>query len=269
MRADGTQLHAVPLPHSPAYYPSVSPDGTKLLYTTSFVPTSDGGNDTALYLFDFASQTALLVVSSFSMSYSALSPDLQTVAYSANYGLYAIGADGTNNRSLVVGSPGNGAYGHPTFASDSKTILYGTLGVVGSVESDGTNNQTLLTGVVGSFWYPNPAFSPDYSQIAVGIFCDQTSPFDLLVFQYASLAETACSSGTVLTTVSESSAENMGATDPSWGPTGLIAYGSYSDVWVIPATGGTPTNVTSKLTGDAGAFTASDPVWAPACAAVP
>ena len=59
------------------------------------------------------------------------------------------------------------------------------------------------------------------------------------------------------------------ANDPSWGSNGLIAYESYPDVYVIPAGGGTPTDLTASMTGDAGTVTAQDPVWAPACAQVP
>src|SRR5580700_758732 len=34
MRADGGGGHPVTMPHSPSLYPSVSPDGTKILYAT-------------------------------------------------------------------------------------------------------------------------------------------------------------------------------------------------------------------------------------------
>ncbi len=269
MRADGTELHPVPLPHAPALYPSVSPDGMKLLYVTYYPTTVDGGDDSNLYVYDFANGTATLVVTAPELAYSALSPDGQTIAYAAGYTLYAIGSDGTNNRALLSGTDVTTGYGHPAFARDSQTIVYGALGTIGSIRADGSDGVTLLTGVVGSFEYPNMAFSPDYTEIVTGIFCSPTAPQALIVFPYAALPGEACASGTVLADVNESSSFNMGANDPSWGPNGLIAYGANADVYVIPAAGGTPSPLTRALTGDAGLLTASDPVWAPACAAIP
>ncbi len=114
--------------------------------------------------------------------------------------------------------------------------------------------------------YPNAGFSPDRRRLAVGVDCDPTSLPAIAVFDWASLPAP-CASGQVVAQVSESSAFN-GANDPSWGPTGLIAYGSDSDVYVVPATGGTPTDVTQGLT-DAGMLTAEEPVWAPGCVVVP
>ncbi len=268
MRADGSEVHRVPLPESPALYPSVSRDGTKLLYVSNAPDAGDGGG-AGLFLYDFATRSSTLVVTAAEIDYSAISPDGQTIAYTAGYSLDAVAPDGTDIRSLLVGSDTTTGYGHPAFTADSRAIVYGALGVIGAIDVDGTNNQTLLTGIVGSFEYPNMAFSPDYTQIVTGIFCNQESPLALLIFPYASLPGEACTSGRVLVDVSASAALNMGANDPSWGPTGLIAYGSNADVYVIPATGGTATNLTAKLTGDAGTITASDPVWAPPCTPVP
>ena len=106
----------------------------------------------------------------------------KTIAYTAGYSLDAVAPDGTDIRSLLVGSDTTTGYGHPAFTADSRAIVYGALGVIGAIDVDGTNNQTLLTGIVGSFEYPNMAFSPDYTQIVTGIFCNQESPLALLIF---------------------------------------------------------------------------------------
>jgi WD40-like Beta Propeller Repeat len=248
MRSDGTAGHPVSLPHSPAFFPSVSPDGSKLLYATSLYPDGgyDGGADSALYLYDFASQTSTL--------------DGKTVAYVSGYSLHDIAPDGTNDLALLVGPNNCGTgYGHPVFASDSSTIVYGTGGIIGAIGIDGSGNETLLTAIAGSFQYPNPAFSPDYQRIVMGAFCDQSTPNALRIYAYASLPGATCESGQLLADVSNGAASNM-ANDPSWSPGGLIAYGSGQDVFVIDASGGTPTNMTSGLTGDGGTLAAADPV---------
>jgi Tol biopolymer transport system component len=269
MRADGTAGHRVSLPHSPALNASVSPDGSKLLYASYMPPVVDGGVDSTLYVYDFATQTATAVVTTTELTYSALSPDGRTVSYVTGYSLRAIDADGHDDRSLLVGPNSDGSgYGHPVFEPDSRTIVYATGGIIGAIRADGSNDVSLLDAIPGSFQYPNPAFSPDYQHIVVGLFCGQTSPEALRIYPFASLPGATCESGTILTPVNEGASPNS-ANDPSWGTNGLIAYSSYPDVFVIDAAGGTPVNLTAGLTGDAGTVTASDPVWAPGCAPIP
>jgi WD40 repeat protein len=268
MRADGSEGHLLSLPHGPAFNASVSPDGSKLLYATFAPPASAGGTDSTLYLYDFNARAATSIVMTNELTYSALSPDGQTVSYVSAYSLQAIDVEGVNDRTLLAGPNDSGTgYGHPVFEPDSHTIVYGTGGIVGAIGDDGSNDTTLLQALPGSFQYPNIAFSPDYSQIAVGLFCDQTSPDALRVYPWSSLPGASCAGGQILTDVSAGSSPNE-ANDPSWGANGLIAYASGANVWVIPPSGGSPTNMTATLTGDAGVVTASDPVWAPGCAPI-
>jgi len=269
--ADGTGGHFVILPHDHAAFPSVSPDGTKLLYATALPPDAGGGPDvdSALYVYDFASHSDSLVVTTSQLTYSALSPDGRFVSYVSGYTLRAIGSDGSNDHALLSGPSDQGSgYGHPTFAADSRTVLYGTGGEVGAIEVDGSGDRNLLDAIPGSFQYPNPAFSPDYQRIVVGAFCSQTSPYALRIYAYSSLPGTTCDSGQLLVDVNDGASFNL-ANDPSWGPDGRIAYASGKDVWIIEATGGTPTSLTAALTADGGTVQAADPVWVPGCADVP
>jgi Tol biopolymer transport system component len=268
MRADGSSLHVVDLPHGPALYPSVSPDGTKLLYATFMTPVVDGGVDSTLYLYDFATGTSSVVVTTTELSYSALSPDGKTVAYTTGYDLHDVSTDGTNDVTLLTGPNCGTGYGHPTFGPDSRTIVYVTGGVVGAIGVDGSGNELLMSADPGALYYPNVGFSPDYTQLVMGGFCAPTSPDVLVVFPYASLPGASCQSGRVLTEVSFGAGYSM-ANDPSWGTNGLIAYGSGQDVYFIPASGGEPVDMTSALTGDSGIISAADPVWAPGCVAIP
>jgi hypothetical protein len=273
MRADGTDGHLLDLPHGPGYFPSISPDGSKLLYATFLPPDADvgvdGGDDSVLYMYDLASHTATPVVTTSQLTYSALSPDGQTVAYVSGFSLHDIAPDGTNDRTLLMGPNDQGTgYGHPTFAADPHTVLYGTGGIIGAIGIDGSDNETLLGVIPGSLQYPNPAMSPDDTQLVMGGVCSQGSPYALRVYPFAALPGASCESGQILALATEGASPNS-ANDPSWGPDGIIAYASGQDVWLIPATGGTPTNFTAGLTGDGGVTSASDPVWAPACAVLP
>jgi Tol biopolymer transport system component len=270
MRADGSGGHLVNLPHGPARNASVSPDGSTLLYATYMASATDGGADSTLYAYDLASGKASAIVTTTGLTYSALSPDGRTVSYVSDYTLKSIGADGSNDRALLVGPNDQGTgYGHPVFESDSHTIVYATGGIIGAIGADGSNNRTLLDAIPGSFQYPNPAFSPDYQQIVVGLICSQGSPYTLRVYPFASLPGAACESGRILTSDITEGASPNSANDPSWGDNGLIAYASYPDVFLIDPNGGSPQKLTASLTGDAGVVTASDPVWAPGCAPIP
>jgi hypothetical protein len=269
MRADGSEGHFVQLPHAPAYFPSVSPDGTELLYATPLGADAGGGApnapDSALYAYDLVGHTERLLITTQGLTYSALSPDRRTVAYVSTYSLHVASPGGANDRTLLAGPNGDGTgYGHPTFA-DSQTVVYVTGGAIGAIGIDGSGNRILVSQSATQL-YPNAAFSPDHQRLAAGVLCDPASTPALVVYDWASLPAP-CSSGRVLAQVTESSSFN-GANDPSWGPTDLIAYGSGTDVYVIQAGGGTPTNVTQGLT-DAGMLTAEEPVWAPGCVIVP
>jgi Tol biopolymer transport system component len=267
IRANGTDFRHLNLPHGPGFFPSVSPDGSMLLYAAlpTAPPTTDGGVNSALYLYDLTTHVESLVVGTIDLTYSALSPDRQLVAYVSGYSLHSIRYDGTDDVTLLTGPDENGrGYGHPVFAADSVTVVYGGGGILGAIHADGTGNVTLVAEV-GVYTYPNAAFSGDHTQIVAGTLCGSEAPFALSVFEYASLPA-ACASGTLLVGVDQSSSPNQ-ANDPSWNPNGLIAYASDVDIFTIPATGGTPTNVTKALTK--GGATASDPVWLPACATVP
>ncbi len=271
MRTDGSDEHAVVLPHGPGLYPWVSRDGTQLLYA-SYPPAdagSEGGPDSALYLHDLSAGTDTLVVKTTHLSYSALSPDGRTVAYVSAYSLHALATDGTGDRTLLAGPNGDGTgYGHPAFLADPHTIVYATGGRIGAIQTDGSGDRTLLTTIPGSLQYPNPGYSPDGSHLVVGSSCGRDAPDALRIFASASLPGAACGSGQLLVAVNDGASPNA-ANDPAWGADGRIAYASGADVYLIDATGGTPTDLTASLTGDGGTLTASDPVWAPACTRIP
>jgi hypothetical protein len=267
MRANGSDFRHVSLPHGPGFFPSVSPDGSMLLYAglPTEPPSTDGGVNSALYLYDLTTHVESLVVNTVDLTYSALSPDKQLVAYVSGYSLHSIRYDGTDDVALLTGPDSNGfGYGHPGFAADSFTVVYGGGGTLGAIHADGTDDVALFSeGDV--YNYPNAAFSSDHTQLVAGTLCGPEAPFALSLFDYAALPA-ACTSGTILASVDASSSPNL-ANDPSWNPSGLIAYASGVDLFTIPVTGGTPTNITKALTK--GGATASDPVWLPACASVP
>jgi hypothetical protein len=88
---------------------------------------------------------------------------------------------------------------------------------------------------------------------------------ELRIFATSDLpAKDPCSVGTKLVETGLSQAPNE-SSNPSWGPTDVIAYDDAADIFLIPAGGGAKTNLTQN---DTETF-AAEPVWAPGCANVP
>jgi hypothetical protein len=88
--------------------------------------------------------------------------------------------------------------------------------------------------------------------------CEFNPPTELRVYPLGSGAS-ACASGRIVATFHESSYSQT-----SWGPTGLIAYSHGGDIFLVSASGGTPTNLTADLTGPN--THTQYPTWAPSCA---
>ncbi len=280
MRADGSDGHPLNLA-SQGGSASVSPDGTKIFYITFTAEPADAGYLGTLFAQDVGSGASQPVLTdpagSFqttytALSYSALSPDGRTLAYTLGYDVHLVNPDGTNDRLLLQGSQDNGiVYGHPSFTPDSLTVLYGSGGNFGSIRVDGSAMSTLVTEDGPGPQYPNVALSPDGASVASVIGCagldagavDTT----LRVYPYASLPAP-CESGKVVAVVDGGYfAAPNGCPNPSWGPSGLIAYNSGPDVYVVDPGGGFPRNMTAALTGSS--RQAFDPIWAPACAPIP
>jgi hypothetical protein len=279
MRADGTQGHRLKLGHQ-AGYASLSVPGTQLLYVGISTEPNDAGYLNTLSEEDLPSGPSLPLATSLvqndiedetlALTYSALSPDGKTVAYTHGYDVRLVNVDGSNDRLLLQGSTdSNFVYGHPSFTNDSQTVLYGfvtTFSAFGSIHVDGSAMTTLVTEDGPGPQYPNPTLSPDGTSVASAIGCagdDAGATTKLRVYPFASLPAP-CASGRIVTVVDDNFS---GGVNPAWGPSGLIAYGSGNDVYVVDASGGTRRNMTAALTP--GTDAAFDPIWAPACAPIP
>ena len=254
-RADGTDGHALALAGAQPTYPSVSPDGTTLLYAHDATQH--------LSLHRFADHTEQVLPTQGQVGRGSVSPDGSQVVYGDGNNLHLVGVSGSPAEHVLVSAaltPGNAA-GFPSFTGDGQTVIYAAGGVVQSIGADGTGAKTLLTTDTSSVEFPNPTLSPDAASVAVIASCDGPS-IALRTYPLASLP-TPCSSGAVVTAVTDV----LSYYDPAWGPTGLIAYATGQGMLIVSASGGTPTNLTADLVGPtAGVLT---PTWAPSCASLP
>ncbi len=253
-RADGSDARVLALPQAQASYPSITPDGTGLLYA--------GPSLQSLFLYDLAGGAEQQLDTTGQVGFGTVSPDGATVVYGDGNNLWVVGVGGALVQQLLVpsGSTPTGAAGYPAFERDSKTVVFAEGGALQSIATDGSGRATLLTEE-DSDTFPNPALSPDGLTVAAVVSCD-LSTYELRTYPLASLPA-ACASGAVVTTVPGSPPYY----DLAWGPGGLIAYSGGNDVFLVSAAGGAPQDLTADLTGpDA---SASEPTWAPACAVLP
>jgi WD40 repeat protein len=251
LRSDGSEGHVLTLPITQVAYPSVSPDGTELLYANASL--------SGLYLYRFGDGTNGRLDTQGGIGEGSVSPDGRTVVFGDGQNLYLVGAgvDGGTEQSLVVEMQPNAA-GSPVFTQDSQTVVYSTQSLVQSIGVDGSGTRTLLTDTSRAF--PALTLSPDFSQLAVVVSCGGAPA--LRVYPLASLPAP-CDSGRVVTTV-EGPPDAYG---PSWGPTGLIAYTDDKDIILVSSAGGSPVTLTAGLTSTT--TRATSPTWAPACTVLP
>jgi Tol biopolymer transport system component len=274
MRADGSSFHMLDLGGMRGWDPSVSPDGTLLFYV---VAPDDGSNSLVERdLVTSQTRTFLQITvqpSSNGLEKATVSPDGKLIAYELSPDIHLASIDGSNDRVLVSGpyNP-NGlpfSYGHPAFSADSQTVYFSTIGLLESIHVDGSARVTLeqdqffTNPSIPDFSFPNASLSPDGTELVAQIACDVS---ELRIFPIGSLPGDPCTVGTKLVEVGSSQAFDE-ASNPSWGATQIV-YDDDKDLFLIDPTGGVPTNLTQSVTTADSSF-AADPVWAPACAALP
>jgi hypothetical protein len=253
IRADGTGGGYLELPQPNGVYPSVSPDGTALLYSS--------GTFDSLFVYHFGDGSEVKLLTSGQVGFGSISPDGTTVVYGDGANLWRVAADGSTPAQLFVpGTKVPSSLGYPVFTKDSKTVVFGALEAVDAVSADGTGLRTLLQDP-SSGTFSNPALSPDNLSLVVPVACTDNA-YALRVYPYASLPA-ACESGTVIAPVDAVSVDE----EPAWGPTGLVAVSDGLNINLVDVASATETTLTGALTGPS--TVALEPTWAPSCTSLP
>jgi len=277
VRRDGTDRHLlttlVTSGDVKAFVPAMSPDGNSLVFITF---SNDGEQELSLLDLPSGKRRTIAQVTPqpphTGFGKAAISYDNEWIAFGNSPDLHLVAFDDTGDHVIVPGPFEEGccpwSYGHPQFSADSSLIYYSTIGRLSSIRTDGSNNQLLYQDqffsnpTIAGFVFPNVSLSNDGKKLVAQVACDVS---ELRIFATTDLpAKDPCSVGTKLVETGISQASNE-ASNPSWGPADVIAYDDGADVFLIPASGGSKTNLTQN---GADAF-AADPVWAPGCANVP
>ncbi|HSQ68200.1 MAG TPA: hypothetical protein VLM85_33550 [Polyangiaceae bacterium] len=255
MHADGSALHPVDLGGNRGSWPSISPDGTKLLY----VEIANDGE--TIVLRDLATHAEHTVADGSYPTKAAISPSNALIAYGDQQDLRIVSADGTGDHVLAHGDV-SGWCGYPAFSTDSSTVYFAAGSKLESIHADGSATQALTqdqpTSNYGALGWGG-SLSPDGARLAAPFVC---GVLQLRVLPVASLPGDPCAAGTKLAEMAAGFAATWAA--PSWGPGDVIAYHDGKDVLLVGASGGASTNITSKFTNTKG--WAGNPVWAPGCA---
>jgi hypothetical protein len=264
IHADGSDGHAIDLAGHHPMYPTFSPDARSMLYVEYDPSPSERAS---LVVMDLASGATRTVARGMGLSAASVSRDGLHIAYTSNLDVRVVDWNGANDRLLVQGPFDAGCcswgYGHPGFVGSSHTILFATAGIVGAIDIDGSHRRQILTEDFTRIVFPNVAISPDATQFAAGAACGGELALRIYDLEAPSLQ---CDSGAMVAPVVESIVGNE-SNNPAWGPNGMLAFQQDRNVYVVPASGGVPLNLTRDLAHDPAS--AAYPVWVPLHARLP
>jgi len=218
------------------FMPSVSPDGTKIVYHAGGLVPHRNNQD--LYVANIDGTNAVdITPQDIDIDWFAIwSPDGSKILFQGdfnlNFGLYTIAPDGSNLQYVAPGME----YG--SFSPDGTRIVFTRAGSIGVANVDGTNVTMFSSDDLGIPFstYRPPRWSPDGTRIVFsGLAANPTPNHGRSI--YAMNPD-----GTDVTTL----LDNVPGLDfMPWSPdSSLIAFNSTFDgisgIYAIPRTGGTP-----------------------------
>ncbi|MGD8700580.1 MAG: DPP IV N-terminal domain-containing protein, partial [Gemmatimonadales bacterium] len=163
MQPDGSNVTQITTHSAKNHYPQVSPDGTKILFT------SDSDGDDAIYVMDVAGTNLLKLTNSpESELMGSWSPDGSMIAFvgeeSGNKDIYVINSTGGEPQRLTWHAAWDG---WPTWSPDGKKIAFASYRdsrhQIYVMDPDGSNLNRLTNSDDEDF---GPTWSPDGTKIA-------------------------------------------------------------------------------------------------------
>lgn len=176
-----------------------------------------------------------------------VSPDGRSVAFDSdragNRDIWVMSIAGTSQRRLTT-DPKDDA--EPTWSPDGRQIAFTSWrdghSEIYVMNADGSG-QHRLTDTPARSSNEEPSWSPDGTRIAFSSNNGQQGIYEM------------SPDGSNVRLVAPATVIN---TNPDWSPDSTrIAYAYQNDIWVVPSTGGTPTNLTRR------GITAAAPAWSP------
>jgi Tol biopolymer transport system component len=216
IRADGTGRRRLTTAPSVEGQPSFSRDGTKL----AFASDRDGGV-MQIYLMDLATGLTTRVTQRAETAHDpAFMIDGTRVGYRSGVVVFTAQLDGTDEREVTNGQTCclDGPFGPPVFPSDGHSTIYDDYNAIYST-SDATTRQTIVGPTTGE--QSHPALSPDGSTVALQATCaGDNAARSIWTVPATGTTDYSCTEGRRL------SERGTDATHASWGPSGMIVWGS-------------------------------------------
>ncbi|MCP4133794.1 MAG: hypothetical protein GY754_22690, partial [bacterium] len=162
---DGTNIKRLTTEAGRDYYPSWSPDGSKIVFMSNRACDSECDSAFDLYVMDADGENEKRLTSyGRGVFYPSWSPDGSKIAFSYSKGIYIMDADG-NNQRLVAYDPNTCQ--DPSWSPDGSKIAFMLKSDIYTVDVDGNNLTNLTDPIYGSSGSgSHPSWSPDGSKIA-------------------------------------------------------------------------------------------------------
>ena len=214
------------------YYPSISPDGTKIAYVATIYPDRHSSN---LWIVDTRTWHTRQLTSLGDVAFRQYwHPSGDTVAFFADQDIWTIERNGnsltrlTDKRSLELCRG---------WSPDGKRIAYLSNDSLWVMNTDGENRHQVINGTSTTFDKLFPAWSPDSTKIAV------SCPEGLLIVEVDGGAHTLLEVGN--------------CSLPAWSPDGSrMAYFSADGIWAVHPDG----SGNRKIIDDR-VFPSESPAW--------
>ena len=217
VRADGCVVVQLTSGSSGEQEPSVSPDGTTLLYTSG---TPDAGSERQIYAMNLATKAVRQITTQAGGAGEAtFSPDGSTILYSASGNVYLVNADGTGTHAVLTGPAEGGypvVYEHAVFTPDGQAIVADGQNIVQEYGLDGSYLNTIVPNATTDELYP--VVSPSDATLAFVMGCNGAIADSLAITPMAGSTIQPCGDRVLAT------APGGGLNRPTWGPRGMIAF---------------------------------------------
>jgi Tol biopolymer transport system component len=213
IRPNGTELTQLTTEASIEKEPAVSPDGTRITFT------SDRDGTMQIYLMELATQKVVKLTDlAAGADQSSFSRDGTMVAFHSGSSVYVTRLDGAGSTLVATGINPFNAYFWPKFTPDDQELVFDRNNQIHAVRLDGTGLRAVVNN--WTIQIKAPSVSPAAGELAYHAHCGlggSGEPFSIWTTRLSTSMDPC--SGRRITPPGEPASQQ-----PAWGPNNVFAY---------------------------------------------